>query len=85
MLFEGCQVEGWLDYKIISTLTTYVTDMNYCLPSKEQDIFSLWEVLRIGNQNWLSQVDWAALTTVLLCKIIVGNLVDIVIAPFDEI
>ena len=81
MIYEGNCVEGWLDHNMLSVLMTYVTDVNYSLPVNEQDIFSLWTMLRTGNQNWLSQVDWAVLTTLLLCKVILGATFDIVIRP----
>jgi len=83
MMYEGKYVDGWLDHNTLSTIMTYVTDVDSSLSGNEQDIFSLWNVLCIGNQNCLSQVDWAALTTLLLCKVIIGTTFDIVFGSVD--
>jgi hypothetical protein len=70
MCFAGMLVDGWLDHSLLATIANLVPQTNVCLADNEVNVKQLWNVLSAGKIKYLSQVDWAALTTVLLCRVI---------------
>ena len=70
MGFAGAVVDGWLDHSLLTTIANLVYGTNGCLADNEVNVKRLWNVLSVGKIKYLSQIDWAALTTVLLCQVI---------------
>lgn len=70
LLHSGMEVEGWLDYSLVFTMVQMFPNSKDPVPVLEHEITELWGVMCSGKQSCLSQIDWAALTTLLLCKVI---------------
>lgn len=70
MCFAGMVVDGWLDQRLVATISNLLCETSFCLAANEVNVKQLWDVLSAGKIKYLSQIDWAALTTVLLCRVI---------------
>ena len=84
LLHQDAEVEGWLDYSVLSTLAALFPNSMDPAPIREDKVIDLWSVLCEGKHPCLSQIDWAALITLLLCRVVLPASATIVVARRRE-